>query len=298
MTPSKSECLRSGAITLGASVMAKRAASAAEPRHLIIIGAMKCGTTTLFDILATHPEIAPARIKEPEYFSSDPAPQHEGVATYTDLWPDEAIQAGQYLLEASTGYSKDYTAKISAEQIRAAKIRPKLIYIVRDPIARIESQLNWGLYRPMFDPKVKIVGLGNSKYWQRLSPYADFHENGDLLLLDFDELKNDPDALTARVADFLELENTFDLESVSVSNKTLGPTVVEHLVYRNTILRKAFWNSPYRVRQKWKQLMRFGPKTDKMRLNASERAEAYGWLEEDIRKFGQTYRFDVGKWGF
>ena len=37
----------------------------------LIIGAMKSGTTSLFHLLAQHPEIAAASVKEPNYFSSD-----------------------------------------------------------------------------------------------------------------------------------------------------------------------------------------------------------------------------------
>lgn len=37
-------------------------------RYLLIIGAMKCGTSSLYDYLSGHPQLCPALIKEPEYF--------------------------------------------------------------------------------------------------------------------------------------------------------------------------------------------------------------------------------------
>ena len=37
--------------------------------YILIIGAMKCGTTTLFDLLAQHPQIAPCKPKEPGFFA-------------------------------------------------------------------------------------------------------------------------------------------------------------------------------------------------------------------------------------
>ncbi len=37
----------------------------------LIIGAMKCGTTSLFSYLAQHPEISACQPKEPDFFSYD-----------------------------------------------------------------------------------------------------------------------------------------------------------------------------------------------------------------------------------
>lgn len=44
--------------------------------HAIIIGAMKCGTTSLYNYLQDHPEICSAITKEPEFFSEN---QSHGV---------------------------------------------------------------------------------------------------------------------------------------------------------------------------------------------------------------------------
>ena len=40
-------------------------------RYIVIIGTMKSGTTTLFDVLARHPAIAPASNKVPGFFAFD-----------------------------------------------------------------------------------------------------------------------------------------------------------------------------------------------------------------------------------
>ncbi|MEO0377749.1 MAG: hypothetical protein AAF329_24750 [Cyanobacteria bacterium P01_A01_bin.17] len=37
----------------------------------LIIGAMKCGTTSLFHYLAEHPQVSPSRNKEPFFFCDD-----------------------------------------------------------------------------------------------------------------------------------------------------------------------------------------------------------------------------------
>ena len=76
---------------------------------VIIVGAMKAGTTSLFDYLKAHPAICPAMMKEPEYFTHY---QHHGfrarginIKQYSDLWQFDPSQH-RYALEASTGYTK------------------------------------------------------------------------------------------------------------------------------------------------------------------------------------------------
>ncbi|MCZ6773756.1 MAG: sulfotransferase [Proteobacteria bacterium] len=117
-----------------------------RPRNLaLIIGAMKCGTTSLFRILAQHPEIAPSREKEPEFFS-DEAIFACGMDWYLDLWEWDPARH-KIALEASTGYSKTpfrpgVAKRIS--EVENAKFR--FIYMMRNPVDRIVSHTRHGLY--------------------------------------------------------------------------------------------------------------------------------------------------------
>src|SRR5205085_12040837 len=45
-----------------------------EP-NFFVVGAAKCGTTTLYHILFQHPEIYMSPIKEPNYFCTDIKPE-------------------------------------------------------------------------------------------------------------------------------------------------------------------------------------------------------------------------------
>ena len=72
--------------------------------HAMIIGAMKCGTGSLYSYLSGHPQICPAITKEPEFFSEN---QGHGVEieNYKDLFfYDDSIH--KYTLDGSTGYTK------------------------------------------------------------------------------------------------------------------------------------------------------------------------------------------------
>ena len=51
-------------------------------RYALIIGAMKAGTTTLFDHLAAHPAVAPSHPKEPGFFAFDDQDSLIGRGTF------------------------------------------------------------------------------------------------------------------------------------------------------------------------------------------------------------------------
>jgi hypothetical protein len=65
---------------------------------------MKCGTTSLFNHLADHPEVAPCRTKEPNYFSGD-AFNADDPNAYFALW-DWDPSRHKIAIEASNAYAK------------------------------------------------------------------------------------------------------------------------------------------------------------------------------------------------
>jgi len=126
-----------------------------DDAYVMIIGAMKCGTTTLYWHLSQHPNICPCITKEPEYFSE--RQRHKiSVEQYSDLWEFKSDQH-KYVLEASTGYTKyPYESNVT-KNIKKFGISPIFIYIVRNPFERIESQYNFSLNRKWFNPRKKLL---------------------------------------------------------------------------------------------------------------------------------------------
>jgi hypothetical protein len=129
--------------------------------HFIVVGAMKCGTTTLRQLLRRHPRIfMPPR--EIFFFAIDDLEQHAGALTSEDgRWRvhdfdrdrdeylrwyarffDEAAP-GQILGEGSTTYMPSVKAPA-----RIAELLPdaRLIFMLRDPVERTYSQY-WHLVR-------------------------------------------------------------------------------------------------------------------------------------------------------
>jgi len=106
----------------------------------VIIGAAKCGTTSLAQQLSQHPEVFMAADKEPNFFIEQ-LTWSKGLDWYRSLFAD----AGQAKAvgEASTMYS-DFPESAGAAA-RMAGVIPdaKLVYVVREPIARMKSLYSW-----------------------------------------------------------------------------------------------------------------------------------------------------------
>ena len=107
-------------------------------RHLLVVGAQRCGTTYLHDLLAAHPQIAMARPArpEPKVFLSEEL-SARGLEWYERTY---FAHAGDELVlgEKSTSYLDRPDA---IERIGAVLGQARLVVQLRDPIARAVS--NW-----------------------------------------------------------------------------------------------------------------------------------------------------------
>jgi hypothetical protein len=105
-------------------------------RHLLVIGAQRCGTTYLHDLLAAHPQIAMARPARPEpkvFLSAELAGRGRDWyrETYFAHARDEVL-----LGEKSTSYL-EYPA--AAERAAEVLGSPLVLVQLRDPVARARS---------------------------------------------------------------------------------------------------------------------------------------------------------------
>ncbi len=268
----------------------------------MIIGAMKCGTTTLYWHLSQHPKICPCITKEPEFFSEH---QSHGISVekYSDLWDFDPDQH-KYVLEASTGYAKYLFENNVAKRIKEYGLLPTFIYIVRDPFSRIESDYNFSIAEKWFNPRTPITDdkyINFSKYFMQLEPYREHFGPENILVLDFDELVTNPKNLLSFLFNRLKLENhNFEFNNV-VKNKTImKKSQAEVFVNSSPLIRSAVNLFPLQVRRLIGKLpiKPFSTPAQKRKLTKDERAVIHEKLKHDIRLFHQHYGFPVQKWGF
>ena len=229
-----------------------------------IIGAMKSGTTTLFSYLSQHPEIAAHPVKEPEFFSRKARPSAVDLARYAAGWGP--VPAGRHvMLEASTGYTKRPRFPDAAARIAALEGRKSFLYIVRDPLARIESHIAHNLAAGQIAPEaIRFDKLAHhvavSSYAYQLDAWAAAFPGTPVHLVDFADLRDDPLPMLRGVCRALDLDPDFPFTPLAAQN----------------------------VRSQQQAY----------RLPAPLAARLRRALAPDMRRFGDIHGFDVAQWGF
>lgn len=138
-------------------------------RDLLIAGAMKAGTTSLYTYLAAHPSIAPSAVKETHYYADDLRDHFaSSVRTEEDVAAERAVnpaatfhharirsrevydslfpvnEQSRVRLEASPSY---LPSAVAAGRIAAEAVDPLVVVVLRNPYERLLShyEMNRGL---------------------------------------------------------------------------------------------------------------------------------------------------------
>jgi hypothetical protein len=231
----------------------------------IIIGAMKSGTTTLFNYLIQHQQIAGSRQKEPNFFRMK-TKWARGKAFYLRQWPGFDPTVHRYALEASTNYTKAPASAAVPRRIGAFGGNFRYIYILRNPIDRIESHVahNIAKGRTRFDAvdgRLPRHVVQVSRYAYQLDTFRAALGDPEILLLDFDALRAAPLAVAERCVEFLGLE-PFAFAAVEPANTRKSEN-----------------------------------RASEFRLAAEQRALLARRLRRDVRRLRDHYGFDVSGWG-
>ncbi len=168
----------------------------------LVIGQAKCGTTSLCQALGHHPGVFFSDPKEPHFFTPDP--HRNGWTWYRSLFRDAA--PGVAVGEGSTSYTRPDVHRECAERIAEALPDVRLVFLVRDPIARAESdwkmrvregRARWNdINRSLIDnPQVVELGM----YWRNISRYRELFAEEQLLIVFLEDLVATPAATLRRV---------------------------------------------------------------------------------------------------
>jgi hypothetical protein len=286
-------------------------------RYALIIGAMKAGTTTLFDHLAAHPAVAPSHPKEPGFFAFD---DHfsKGRDHYHSLF---AFDAGvhQIRLDGSTDYAKHpYCGDVPA-RLRAFGGDFRLIYSLRHPLRRIESHAQHVQHKRRevgridsdradhsLDAGVSPVSMAISRYAAQLDQYAEYFDRGAVLITSVERMAQAPAAAMREACEHLGLDPA--ALPAQVERKNAGEQVWRgreiHPLWRAAA---AFSPARSMVRavtpSAWRDRLRnkTRPQTEakgRFRLTPEEENRLLEMLAPDLRRLKDRYGFDVkGAWG-
>jgi sulfotransferase family protein len=180
--------------------------------NLVVIGAKKSGTTSLYHYLASHPDIWMSREKELDFFVAE-RNWSRGLGWYRRQFNPGAVVRGEV--------SPYYTALPQHRGVpeRMASVIPdaRIVYLVRDPIERLVShyQMEVAIGRERRPLAAAIANLSESRYvaqgryWMQLDPYLRNFPPEQVLVVDQDELGHNRAAALRRVFGSLGVDPDF-----------------------------------------------------------------------------------------
>ena len=183
--------------------------------NLIVIGGLKCGTTSLHHYLNLHPSIAMSRPKELNFFVEE-LNWELGPEWYASHFDRSASVRG----ETSPHYTNLPRFGGVAKRMRdLLGANARVIYMVRDPIERMLSHYlhNVGggyesrpLAEALTDPGSAYVS--RSRYTMQLEPYLASFDRARVLVVANEDLADKREATMRRVFAFCGVDDDFRSE--------------------------------------------------------------------------------------
>jgi len=231
-----------------------------KPNYLFLVGAPKCGTSSLARMLGEHPEICVSSIKEPTRFTdfatrdwTGPGVDGLRASIVSDTPTYEALFAvkpdATWRVDASTDY---LSCAVSADRIAAFRDDPavgevRIAVILRDPVARAISEYQHTV-RDQFEtetlkraieleadrlakPMHPLFGhVNRGRYASQIARYRAVFE--DILILDYHRLRDGFEVVN---------EVTGSLGLASVEAKVMASSNTSH-VYRSSLIHSIIEN--------------------------------------------------------
>ena len=177
----------------------------------VVIGAMKAGTVSLRHYLDEHPDVFLGRggtFGEPNFFTAE-YNWPRGRGWYESLF-DGAGRAAA-IGECSPSYTMAHVYRGVPERMAQVVPHARLVYVVRDPIARMQSmymhQVSAGRERRRAE--VALLDdryLGPSRYGFQLAAFLDHFDRNQVLVIASEALRDRPREALSAVFDHLGVD--------------------------------------------------------------------------------------------
>ena len=303
--------------------------------NLIIPGAQKSGTTFLAALLSQHPEIFVPRVKEPAYFLKNTYPTIHWPSgrprkyafgdkkNYLSLYDDAPANIA-WKMDASTGY---LTHEAVSESIASTCEDCKIIFVLRNPVDRAYSAYKYHRQLDQESAQDFATAISNQSdnksnlvlpqpymetgfYSQHIANWSKLFGADNILILFFEDLKNDPVEQLNKVCDFLEVSH-FEFDMNAEKNEGgFAPTGIKRAIQKILIsgndnaLRKFLrLLIPADFRQKLRDTFKSRLKNKKpgkkqLELSLVEKRELAKLFMSDIEKLEKLTGRDLSAWKF
>lgn len=283
--------------------------------NFFVIGAAKCGTTSLAYYLEGHPQVHMSPIKETRFFAApDPrrpfgGPRVERLSDYESLFDSHAPARG----EASPAYSQHPWRPGVPERIHELLPRARFVYLVGDPLKRFVSHYRQavaqtGETRPIAQIVSDDAGAAEDplicagRYALQLERYLEVFGAERVLVLDQDELLRERRSALRRVFEFLGVDGSFwSDEFAQVRNRGAEHRRVSSGLYgrmRASALRGALGALPADVRTGLVRPVRrlIAPAVGEVALDASLRRRLEACYRPEVMRLRELTGQSFGGW--
>jgi hypothetical protein len=266
----------------------------------MIIGAQKCGTSSLAFQMAQHPQICFCKKKEPHYFSRVENWQERLQEYHLLFSPSE----GQLCGEASTSYTSLPSYPNMHRRLYEYNPDLKLIYIIRQPVERIVSHYSHRHLRgrhkdpPEIDIWMDQAYINTSRYGVQIRPYIELFSLQNILILISEEVIRKPHDALKQIAGFLNIsvEGVAGID-VSPQNVSLSNLYLKN--YPGARLLRALFNRSPLPASAWERWV-YNKYSAKREFPESLRRTLWRFLEDDVSYIETLLqrRLDVWRKGY
>lgn len=182
--------------------------------NFLVIGASKCGTSSLCALLGQHPDVFMSRPKEPNFFCYDHV-YAKGWEWYESLFIKAAGKRA--VGEGTTQYSQRLVFPQCLPRIVKHLPQARIIYTVRHPLHRMESlwiQMLEHRYAMPFTFAEALRSdvarfIESSNYLREIDAYRQYYPDDRILVLFFEDFRAHPERVLSDCFEFLGVDPTF-----------------------------------------------------------------------------------------
>ena len=289
-----------------------------------IVGAPKCGTTSLHQYLRQHPAIFMPEVKEVKYFGADRQPRHTPKLTlpeYLSLFA--AAPTGARVGEASVGYLRSSSA---AREIAEFSPGAQAIVMLRDPVEvmhALHSELVFLGVEDLADFREAVAAEPDRKAGRRVPPninnprglfyreavsfseqierYFDALGRDRVLIIVFDDFKADTAASVRETYRFLRVDDAFQpsLEIANPSKVARSRALQRVLSSPPSWMRRAIRSVAPRPTRKrlYRAAMRFNARSQaRQAMDPELRERLAGELAPEVERLSTLVGRDLTQW--
>lgn len=290
---------------------------------IILAGAPKCGTTSVFDYLEGHPEICASSVKETYFLMDKGYPLtgdyniHEhGLKGYQHYFSHCRDEPGKLRLEATPDYLYQMTA---VKEIPNWPEKPKVFFVLRRPedrvyslfkfaqnnISRIGTDMDFVQFlshieQGEFKKTNKIIlanAIEHSRYINHLRYWREAIGAENIGLFLFEDLVREPSVFMKQVSEYLGIDpGYFDDFDFTVSNQTYS-IKSQRLFFVKNIISKILPKGRYRsLLSKFYQQLNIGKAKKKSTDDIKEIARLHNIFVEYNTMLRDEFHLDLSSW--